>query len=162
MKKIVAAMAIFAVVIVAGLFGVVLSHGPRMKVQQHLRTFQIIQPPPLEGSLPVELPESLSAAGTDAVINPLPDTRENRSRGRVYYQYYCVFCHGTEGGGNGPVGESYLPAPADLRRVHIARYSDGKLLRAMLLGIGHEPVLEKVVPPGHRWHLVLYVRTLGR
>ena len=64
--------------------------------------------------------------------------------------------------GNGPVGESYFPAPADLRTGKVSHYSDGRLLRAMLTGIGHEPVLERVVPPRHRWCLVLYVRSLAQ
>ena len=36
--------------------------------------------------------------------------------------------------------------------------SDGQLFQAMLTGPGHQPVLERVVPPEHRPYLVLYVR----
>ena len=163
MKKIAAAFVIFAALIVAGLFGLVLYKGPRMQIQQHLRAYQWVQPPPVDGVVPVTLPEQLpSMEAAPAVRNPLPDTAENRQRGRVYYHYYCIFCHGNEGAGNGPVGESYMPVPADLRSKRVTRYGDGDLLRNMLLGIGHEPVLERVVPPRHRWYLVTYVRSLGR
>ncbi|GAB7028210.1 c-type cytochrome [Geotalea toluenoxydans] len=163
MKKIAAALVIFATLIVAGLFGLVLYNGPRMQIQQHLRAYQWVQPPPVDGVVPVTLPEQLpSMEAAPAVRNPLPDTAENRQRGRVYYHYYCIFCHGNEGAGNGPVGESYMPVPADLRSKRVTRYGDGDLLRNMLLGIGHEPVLEGVVPPRHRWYLVTYVRSLGR
>ena len=46
--------------------------------------------------------------------NPLPERQDVRDRGRVYYNYYCVFCHGDNGQGDGPVGYSYMPAPTDL------------------------------------------------
>ena len=59
------------------------------------------------------------------------------------------------------MGESYIPVPADLRSAKVRRYRDGELLRAMLKGKGHEPVLEQVVPVRHRWYLVLYVRSLA-
>ena len=29
--------------------------------------------------------------------------------GKNVYGYYCAFCHGTDGAGNGPVGRSYVP-----------------------------------------------------
>ena len=32
------------------------------------------------------------------------------------------------------------------------------IIRAMLAGTGHEPVLNRVVLPDHRWYLVLYTR----
>jgi mono/diheme cytochrome c family protein len=163
MKKFLAALVIIAGLAGLGLFSSVLYKGPRMRTQPHLRAYQMIQPPPVDGAVPVNLPEQLPTAESAASVrNPLPDTEENRRRGLIYYQYYCVFCHGKEGAGNGPVGESYTPVPADLRSARIAGYSDGVFLRAMLTGIGHEPVLERVVPPRHRWYLVRYVRTLGK
>jgi len=83
-----------------------------------------------------------------------------RARGRIYYDYYCVFCHGTDGRGNGPVGQSYMPKPSDLTDPSVQRQSDGELLRKSLTGTGHEPVLARVIPPEHRWYLVSYVRSL--
>jgi len=103
-----------------------------------------------------------SEAEAGSVRNPLSDTPENVARGAVYYQYYCVFCHGETGNGDGLVGESYVPTPADLGQAKFATYSDGELLRACLLGTGHAPVLERVVAPEHRWYLVLYARQFGQ
>lgn len=163
MKKAMAALVLVAGLVAAGMFGLVLYKGPRMTVQHHFRAYQTVQPPPVEGAVPVHMPEQLPTEDEAASArNPIAVTDGNRERGRIYYDYYCAFCHGKEGAGNGPVGESYVPAPADLRSRRIAGYDDGKLLRAMLMGIGHEPVLERVVPPKHRWYLVLYVRSLVR
>lgn len=163
MKKLVAALVIIGALVTAGLFGLVLYNGPRMRSQAHLRTYQMVQPLPVEGAVPVTVPEQLpNAEAAAGVRNPLPDTEDNRRRGAVYYQYYCVFCHGEGCAGNGPVGESYTPVPADLRSKRIAGYGDGELLRAMLLGIGHEPVLARVVPPRHRWYLIRYLQSLKK
>ena len=162
-KKIVIIAGIISVALLAlaGLFVFVFVTSPHMKVQPHVRAFQMEMPPLPEGVVTVEVPATLPTAGEAAgLANPLPASRENIMRGRVYYHYYCLFCHGEEGKGDGPVGESYVPVPTDLESAKIAGYKDGVLLRAMLTGIGHDPVLERVVPPQHRWYLVLYVRSL--
>ena len=99
------------------------------------------------------------------VRNPLfvdrAPTAADYARGKVYYDSYCVFCHNANGDGQGPVGQSFVPFPADLRTARVRAYSDGQLLRAMLTGPGHEPVLAYTVHPEHRWYLVLYVRSLA-
>jgi mono/diheme cytochrome c family protein len=151
-----------------GVAGYYLFTGPYMLVQPHIRAFQAEMPPTPEGVVPVVSP-----------YPPLPTTRQattmpnllfvNRSptaadyaAGKTYYEYYgCLACHGAAGDGRGPVGESYVPAPTDLRAAKFRDYSDGQLLRASLTGIGHEPVLERTVLAEHRWLLVLYVRSLS-
>jgi len=146
-----------------GVVSYILLVGPRMYVQPHIRAYQAAMPLPPAGSVPlaVEIPPLPSAAEAQAMANPLPATEANVARGKVYYEYYCVFCHGDRGDGTGPVGESYVPAPADLRPPKVRAFSDGQLLRAMILGTGHAPVLEYTVLPEHRWYLVLYTSQLA-
>lgn len=142
------------------IFGTVLVRGPHMVHQPHLRAFEAEVPLPPPDSVPVtSAAADLPAAGR-GMTNPLPATAENIDRGRVYYGYYCLACHGASGDGHGPVGQSYMPVPADLRGKHVQQFEDGRLVRAMLLGVGHEPVLPEVVPPQHRWYLALYIRSL--
>jgi len=160
-KKIVIAIIVLPPLVFAALFLFVLYEGPRMTVQHHLREFQMVMPAPAAGTATVTPPARLPAEAEAAALkNPLPPTSHNVASGGVYYGYYCVFCHGDSGAGDGPVGQSYTPVPADLRTAKIAAYPDGKLLRSMLTGTGHEPVLQRVVPPGHRWFLVTYLRLL--
>ena len=148
--------------LVAALFGFVLYEGPRMRVQHNIRDFQMSLPNIPAGTQSVHPPERLpSFLQATRLKNPLPGNAENLAKARVYYSYYCVFCHGDSGAGDGPVGESYIPRPADLRTGKIAGYRDGELLRSMLTGVGHEPVLERVVAPEHRWYLVLFLRSLA-
>lgn len=141
----------------------IMFQGPRMQVQPSIRTYERTMPLPAESIVPVEpderaVPSAEQAAGMQ---NPLPDTEQNRDRGKVYYEYYCVFCHGQSGQGDGPVGYSYMPAPADFHDPKVLKKSNGELMRSMLTGAGHEPVIPRIVLPGHRWYLVMYIRALG-
>lgn len=165
------------VILTALLFiGYFLFTGPRMKVQEHIRAYQARMPLTPAGTTPVNsLPPLPTPDQAAAMKNPLESTTASIARGAAYYQYYaCLACHGENGDGGGPVGDSYVPKPADLRSAKIRGYSDGQLLRGMLKGVGHEyiddqparggkpaivhGVLERIVLPEHRWYIVLYVR----
>lgn len=137
--------------------------GPRMKEQPHILAYQTYRPAPPQGIIPVveyvsKIPDPNSNPN---LHNPLEANAENLERGRVYYGYYCVFCHGKTGDGYGPVGFSYNPVPADLRTTKVKEYSDAKLLWTSFKGVGHDPVLEKTVPEEYRWYIMLYVRELN-
>lgn len=164
MRKLIAFLIIAPPLFGAVVFGCLLVRGPRMTVQHHLREFQLELPAPPPGTVAVTpWSEPAPAPGDAAALaSPLPATRATLTQGGVYYGYYCLFCHGPAGAGDGPVGDSFVPRPADLRLPKTAAYSDGELLRAMLTGVGHEPVLERVVPAAHRWPLLHYLRSLNR
>lgn len=164
MKKMLALLIVVPPVLFAALFGYILYRGPRMTQQHHFRDFQMVPPAPAAGTVGVEPAADRVPRGAQAaqLTNPLQRTPRELDAGRVYYRYYCVFCHGESGAGDGAVGRSYHPRPADLRAGKVAAYGDGQLLRAMLTGVGHEPVLERVVPPEHRWRLALFVRSLAQ
>ncbi len=162
MKYFIAAAAILVIGLV--LYFIMMFTGPHMVVQQHIRSYQLRMPLPPDGTVTVEqdrfaVPDEREAAG---MKNPVSDSQASRERGKIYYSYYCVFCHGENGQGDGPVGYSYMPAPTDLHDPKVLKESDGGLMRKMLTGTGHEPVLARVVPPEHRWHLVNYLRALGK
>ncbi|WP_136524251.1 c-type cytochrome [Geomonas ferrireducens] len=156
MKKLIAFMVLAPPLFGAVVFGWILVRGPRMTVQHHIREFQMVLPGPAQGSVSVR-----PMAASEGVMEGPRATPALLAQGRVYYDYYCLFCHGSAGAGDGPVGNSYVPRPADLRRPSVGAYLDGELLHRMLTGTGHEPVLERVVPQRHRWPLMLYLRALG-
>lgn len=139
-------------IVAGGLFAYALYDGPRMKVQPHFRAYQSVMALPPPGSVPAEEPSRVP--GQVSAKAPATGSSE---RGAVYYGYFCLPCHGADGRG-GPVGESYHPAPPDLTRLQLA---PAALHAAMLAGIGHEPVLERVVRTEYRWDLVAFVRTLA-
>jgi mono/diheme cytochrome c family protein len=49
-----------------------------------------------------------------SMSNPLPKTHETVERGAAVYEKNCASCHGTTGGGDGPVGRTLSPPPANL------------------------------------------------
>jgi hypothetical protein len=55
-----------------------------------------------------------------------------------------------------------VPAPADLRRPGVSRLELAELGTRMLEGVGHEPVLARIVAPRHVPYIAAYVRHLGR
>lgn len=135
----------------AGVFGYALYQGPRMKEQPYLRAYQwqMALPPP--GAVPV------GPAGTTVSASG-GDEKGAVKRGAVYYSYYCLSCHGRDGRGHGPVGESYDLVPRDLTKLNMPPTA---LQTAMLTGPGHSPVLERVVRPEYRRDLVAYLQRLG-
>lgn len=149
--------------IIIGLIGVaftivvlvLLFTGPRMKDQPSLKSFESMVSLPPEDAVPFELRES------DREIKSIPvQNVQNISRGKVYYGYYCVFCHGDDGKGNGPVGISYIPKPADLSILKIKQYDSTQLYNAAFTGVGHAPVLERIIPPEHRPYIMLYLKNI--
>jgi len=50
----------------------------------------------------------------NSMSNPLPRTHETVERGATVYAQNCASCHGTTGAGDGPVGRTLSPPPANL------------------------------------------------
>lgn len=134
-----------------------------MRVQPAIQPYEQRMPSAPVGTVP-------TSGGVQATVlqqskltkNPLPARPAYVRNGRIFYGYYCRMCHGPAGDGNGAVGESYNPKPADLSSSRVKSLSDGELYLRMLTGVGHEPVMIQTVPPDQRWPLVMYVRTFGK
>ena len=167
---------------ILGVFTSLIMIGPEMKSQPNIRAYQARVPLPPAGVVPASAPGTArdvepmagipSAAEAAALQNPLRATPENIARGRTYYQYYCLACHGEAADGNGPVGQSFLPHPADLhscrdchgdaahgngtagrssppsadlRSARVRNLKDGELLRVIFTRAGHQPAIEPPV-----------------
>jgi hypothetical protein len=131
---------------------VLLLSGPHMDHQPSLKTYESELKLPPEDAVPFFDPKNDFASIRTPVIN-----RENLDKGKVYYGYYCLFCHGEDGKGNGPVGESFNPKPADLSSAAISGYDSLELYNASFKGI-HAPVLERVVAPERRKFILIYIK----
>jgi len=127
--------------------------GPRMRVQVSLRAFESRTQDPPDDIVPFD-----TLAFDPGAYSFPPVTVENITRGQVYYNYYCVFCHGVKGNGEGEVGKSYVPRPANLTVDSIQHLSFEELYTRSFTGTGHSPVLERVVPNAHRPYILGYVR----
>jgi mono/diheme cytochrome c family protein len=156
MTRLLLLLALASVIVAASL----IFSGPHMRDQPSLRAYEEEMPLPPEGSVPVTpRPPWPPPAGVDAT-DPIPGGVGAAARGRVYYGYYCAACHGADAAGDGPVSRTFVPRPPDLRTSRVRALSDLDLLRAMLLGVGHEPVLRKAIAHDHAWAIVRYLQAL--
>ena len=162
-------IALAIIVLVAGMavVSLLLFTGPHMTKQPHILAYQDPTAAPAPGAIPVE-GSGMWPEGDSALMKP-PEAATS-AIGKIYFGYYCAFCHGDNGDGNGPVGQSIVPKPADLRDPAIKTWSDSQLATAMLNGEGHtvlrdsvrRPVLARIIPPAQIPALVRYVRGLER
>jgi len=85
------------------------------------------------------------------------------ARGKAVYLTFCAQCHGYSHDGNGTVGQSFKPLPADLRSPKVQATFEGELFKSISYGIpgGRQPALETTVKIDDRWHVVSYVKSLG-
>lgn len=86
------------------------------------------------------------------------------ARGAIGYGYYCVHCHGPNYDGYGTVGQSFAPPPRDLRSVQVQSMTPGALFKEISYGIpdGRQPALASTMSADERWHVIAYIKSLGR
>lgn len=153
MNKKILIPAVLLGLIVIGIIGTLLFSGPRMRHHPSLEAYEaeLNQPP-----------KDAVAFGKEEIrpseMQLPPANQKNMKQARTYYNYYCVFCHGKQGYGHGPVGQSYVPKPANLHADSIRQKNQTKLYEVIFKGPGHEPVMERIVKPDHRKYIMMYVR----
>lgn len=99
------------------------------------------------------------------LINPVPPNADSVTAGGELYQRNCVPCHGLTGRGDGPVGLTLNPPPANLT-IHTVPgvHPDGQLylwISDGFPGASAMPAFRTVLADEDRWNLVNYLRTLG-
>jgi mono/diheme cytochrome c family protein len=135
----------------------------RMYDQESVRTYK--------KEIPEMPPEAIPTAGGFQILNsadpkslknPLPYTKEAVDQGKEAYFYFCVQCHGPKADGNGTVGQSFAPLPANLTESAVQGQSDGELFSKISLGFGRHPFLASTVSEADRWAVVNYIRSLKK
>jgi mono/diheme cytochrome c family protein len=58
----------------------------------------------------------------------------DKNKGEQVYQQYCQVCHGPQGKGDGPVGMSLKPPPANLASKKVKNKPDSELLNTIRKG----------------------------
>jgi copper transport protein len=97
-------------------------------------------------------------------INPIPPDSQSVAAGHNLYTTYCVPCHGATGLGDGPVGLTLNPRPADLRQHAIPGiHTDAQLFEWITNGFpgSQMPPFRKALSDTDRWNLVNFIRTLA-
>jgi mono/diheme cytochrome c family protein len=115
----------------------------------------------------------LLAAGTSValrpmparnLVNPVPPDQASVASGQALYLAHCVPCHGARGKGDGPIGLTLSPRPADLT-IHTIPgvHPDGQLYDWITNGYPGSvmPAWKDRLSDTLRWNLVNYLRTLA-
>jgi hypothetical protein len=131
---------------------------PRMKSTPSIKPYQQRLPDTPRGAVPYAQGAAMKPT---APVPKVPATAANVELGGVYYTYYCQMCHGEGARGDGSVGHSYTPPAPALNTARVRAMTDDELIRKMLSGIGHDPVLPSTVPRERRGYLVAYLRHAG-
>ncbi len=97
-------------------------------------------------------------------VNPIPPNTASLSTGQALYERHCLSCHGPTGLGDGPVGLTLNPRPADLTQHTIPGvHPDSQLYEWISDGFPGSvmPAFRATLTDEERWHLVNYIRTLA-
>ena len=83
--------------------------------------------------------------------------------GRTLYATYCQQCHGVNHDGQGTVGQSFAPLPADLRTPKVQQTWEGLMFKEISYGVpeGRQPALATTIAPRDRWRIIAYLKSLG-
>ena len=96
--------------------------------------------------------------------NPVPPDSKSVSAGQALFTTNCVPCHGVSGKGDGPVGLTLNPRPADLTQHAIPGvHTDAQLYEWISDGFpgSRMPAFRSVLSDTDRWNLVNFIRTLA-
>ena len=99
-----------------------------------------------------------------AQANPIPPNRESISAGGAVFATNCVPCHGASGKGDGPIGLTMNPRPADLTQHAIpGAHTDAQLYEWITNGFPgtRMPAFKSSLSDTDRWNLVNFIRTLA-
>ena len=98
------------------------------------------------------------------VANPIPPNSESIAAGQALFSTHCVSCHGPEGKGDGPIGVTLNPRPADLSQHAIPGvHADAQLFEWITNGFpgSRMPAFRTALSDTDRWHLVNLIRTFA-
>jgi len=135
----------------------------KFKDQPSLRPYEIELPDMPADAVPVtgglQMVRDMDAK---EMQNPMPYSPASITQGAVQYGYFCVMCHGAHADGNGTVGQSFYPLPANLRQMAVQHQSDGELFYKITFGFKRHPPLAQTVAAADRWDIINYLRSLVR
>jgi len=97
-------------------------------------------------------------------VNPIVPSSESIAAGQALFSASCAPCHGIEGKGDGPVGLTLNPRPADLRQHAIPGiHTDAQLFEWITNGFpgSRMPAFRSALSDTDRWNLVNFIRTLA-
>ncbi len=100
----------------------------------------------------------------NAQANPIAPDAKSVAAGQALFVAHCVLCHGPTGKGDGPLGLTLVPRPADLT-IHAVPgvHTDGQLYEWITNGFPGSamPAWRNSLSDTDRWNLVNFIRTMA-
>ena len=93
--------------------------------------------------------------------NPVKISDKSLLAGQKLFQNSCVSCHGAKGEGDGVAGAFMNPKPANLRAMADA-HPDGDFAYKIKTGRGTMPGWKNTFSNTEVWHLVNYIKSMGK
>jgi copper transport protein len=96
--------------------------------------------------------------------NPIAPNSDSVAAGQITFTTTCAPCHGAGGKGDGPVGATLNPRPADLTQHAIPGvHTDAQLYEWITNGFpgSRMPAFKATLSDTDRWNLVNFIRTLA-
>lgn len=96
--------------------------------------------------------------------NPISLSSESIAAGQTLFATHCALCHGETGKGDGPVGVTLNPRPADLtQHAIVGVHTDSQLFEWISNGFpgSQMPAFQSTLSDTERWHLVNFIRSLA-
>ncbi len=97
-------------------------------------------------------------------LNPIPLTPESITEGKALFLDNCALCHGETGRGDGILGLTLNPRPADLtQHAIVGIHTDAQLFEWISNGFpgSSMPPFKASLSDTDRWHLVNFIRSLA-
>jgi mono/diheme cytochrome c family protein len=138
----------------------------RMRETPAIRAHEKPLPVMEAGTVSVAEPEAVYQAmeGRQLRSPVLPFDSKAVPAGRAVYGTYCLQCHGRDYDGNGTVGQSFAPLPANLRTSQVQGMADGVLFQHISYGAGRnsrQPALATTLRIVDRWNVIAYIKSIG-
>lgn len=118
---------------------------------------------PTEAAQSIPTGPWIAPAAAKALKDPVPATPASITAGKELYTKNCILCHGEKGDGQGLMGSSLDPKPANFSDAKImAMETDGGLFWKMTEGRGIMVPWKDKLSETERWELVRYIRTFSK
>ncbi|MBI3933150.1 MAG: cytochrome c [Acidobacteria bacterium] len=94
--------------------------------------------------------------------NPYTPTTATVESVREHWAEHCALCHGIDGSGNTPIGQSLYPKPTDLKSPTVQGLSDGEIFYIISNGVRFTgmPSWSGTDSAEEIWQLVSFIRKL--
>jgi mono/diheme cytochrome c family protein len=118
---------------------------------------------PPEGSVPHFSVGAKVGSREEAIglQNPVSPDEASTQRGELLFGMFCQVCHGSDGGGMGPVSTKFIPAP-DIKSDYYRDLPDGHFYYIIRYGSAVMPAYGESMDGDDMWDIVNFIKKLQK